>query len=399
MDAPKIVVIGAGPAGSATACWLARAGLSVTLIERSRFERLRLGESLAPSVQPLLRELGAWDAFQAQHPLPSFGTRTFWGDPQASEQAHLATPYLNGWHVDRRSFDEMLAMFASAAGVHVRLGARVVACQSLPAPLRGMELHIADDALAHRATPEVLRADFVVDASGRGSHLARNIGARRMVFDRLVAAWRQVSAAAMSEQCFVQVEAVPEGWWYSAPLPCDRFMVMLMSDGDLLRSQHSLIWQQALARAPHTRARVGLRSRTPSNAELFSERAEKGGVASSISQRLVRQDAGREPFLAVGDAALAVDPLSGSGVVRALRMAREAAQAVLKWFDDPRTVLVSYEAARDRDCTAYLVERSQYYGAERRWPNAPFWQRRLPALDHARELASLLRAEPSVAVE
>jgi len=51
-------VIGAGPSGSATARWLALWGYRVALVERSRFESPRIGESLAPIVQPLLRDLG-----------------------------------------------------------------------------------------------------------------------------------------------------------------------------------------------------------------------------------------------------------------------------------------------------------------------------------------------------
>jgi flavin-dependent dehydrogenase len=100
-------------------------------------------------------------------------------------------------------------------------------------------------------------------------------------------------------------------------------------------------------------------------------------VFPAVSQRL-RRAAYDARWLAVGDAALAVDPISGSGVVRALRTARAAAATVLAMLTgDESRPIAAYEAERDRECTQYLRERAQYYGAERRWDSAPFWRRRI----------------------
>ena len=62
------VVVGAGPAGSATARWLALRGWRVALLERTRFEAPRIGESLAPNVQEPLHALGLWSEFLALAP-------------------------------------------------------------------------------------------------------------------------------------------------------------------------------------------------------------------------------------------------------------------------------------------------------------------------------------------
>ena len=98
--------------------------------------------------------------------------------------------------------------------------------------------------------------------------------------------------------------------------------------------------------------------------------------APSLS-RLVYRVACDAPWLAVGDAALAVDPISGSGVVRALRMAEAAADTSPWpcWPGLPGTGLRAYEAALDEDCTEYLTERAGQYGAVRRF-DTPFWARR-----------------------
>ena len=62
-DEFDVAVVGAGPAGSATARRLARSGCRVVLLEQSRFDAPRVGESLAPSTNALLTELGVWPRF------------------------------------------------------------------------------------------------------------------------------------------------------------------------------------------------------------------------------------------------------------------------------------------------------------------------------------------------
>ena len=69
-----VAVVGGGPAGAMTALLLARSGADVVLFERTRYDTLRLGETLPPSVNPLLRELRLWDRFLALRPEPSYQT-------------------------------------------------------------------------------------------------------------------------------------------------------------------------------------------------------------------------------------------------------------------------------------------------------------------------------------
>jgi flavin-dependent dehydrogenase len=75
-----------------------------------------------------------------------------------------------------------------------------------------------------------------------------------------------------------------------------------------------------------------------------------------------------------------VDPISGSGLVRALRTAQHAAATALALLaGEANRPVAAYEAARDQECTQYLRERALYYGAEGRWAGATFWQRRTAA--------------------
>jgi flavin-dependent dehydrogenase len=364
-------VVGAGPAGAAVARRLSLRGLRVALLERSRFDTPRIGESFAPNVQAALRELGVWPDFLALKSLPSWGTSSLWGGDEAQSHPHMLSPYGCGWHVDRCAFDRMLAISAVAAGASLIDGVAVGRCTYASDGWR-LSLRTGDTG----ADASELRARVLVDATGRRAQVARRLGAQRLLFDRLVGVAVVVTGVEASEQGRLLVEAAPEGWWYSAPLPeaagaGGRMMAMLMTDADLcgrLKLSDPVRWRAALEAAPATRRRLG--AARPDSAPR---------VHAAHSQRLRRSSTDAPgPWLAVGDAALAVDPISGSGVPRALSTARAAADAIESVLDRAATgleAIAAYERARDAECTAYLMERAFYYGAEARF-DTPFWRRR-----------------------
>ena len=149
-------------------------------------------------------------------------------------------------------------------------------------------------------------------------------------------------------------------------------MAMLMTDSDLCgRGKYwsPTRFAELMAQALETSQRL-------------SGRVTRGPrVVSAISHRLARNDRAAA-WLAVGDAALSVDPISGSGVVRALRTAEAGAAAAIAFLEHGADrAIAAYEADRDAECGDYLQERALYYGLERRWRNQPFWQRRLAAVD------------------
>src|SRR3979409_1478164 len=111
-----VVVIGGGPAGSATALGLSREGHSVAIIERSDYKNTRVGETLPPSVRRLLTDLGLWDKFVADTHSASAGICSVWGQSDVRENDFILNPYGMGWHVDRSRFDRMLAEAAEKEG-------------------------------------------------------------------------------------------------------------------------------------------------------------------------------------------------------------------------------------------------------------------------------------------
>lgn len=368
-----VAVVGAGPAGSATACALAHRGARVVLLERSRFETDRIGESLAPNIQAPLRALGLWPQFLALAPLPSWGTCSRWGGADIQRHSHLFNPYGQGWHIDRRAFDRMLADGAASAGVDLVTGVAIRHCRWRDG-VWDLRAEPSDRSASSGAC--TIAARILVDATGRNAGIGCRLGATRLRFDRLVGIAMRWEESGAAERHHLLVEAVADGWWYSAPLPGSttsgpRAMVaMLMTDADLcarLRTADPAQWLAALDRSDATRGRLaGARS-------VAAPRAH-----CAHSQRLRRAATEvRGRWLAVGDAALAVDPISGSGVLRALSTAHEAAEAVVAMLrrPDARDPVIAWECARDEDCARYLDERAYYYAAEQRF-STPFWRRR-----------------------
>jgi flavin-dependent dehydrogenase len=252
----------------------------------------------------------------------------------------------------------MLAGAAVDAGARLLTARRVTACRDVA---HGWEVGCADGSSWD--------ARVLVDATGRRAGPGRALGARRLAFDRLVAVCARWPCAESAAGRFLLLEAAPEGWWYTAPVPGGEMVGMLMTDADLCREGRwadATGWQKRLRATAVTAARAG-------DARPVGSPA----VHPAASARLHR--AGDErPWLAVGDAALAVDPVSGGGVLGALRTALQAAAAVERLLDRPgdaAAILARYEAERDRDCTGHLVRRAEYYAMVRRF-RTPFWSRR-----------------------
>jgi flavin-dependent dehydrogenase len=84
-----------------------------------------------------------------------------------------------------------------------------------------------------------------------------------------------------------------------------------------------------------------------------------------------------QPLLCVGDAASSFDPVSGQGIVKALRSAIFASYAIGDWLKrNDSGGLQRYRAFIKAEFAAYRLTLHEYYASERRWPTSAFWQRR-----------------------
>lgn len=366
-DSKDIVIIGGGPAGTSAAIELRRLGFSVTVVERSKYDAAGIGETLPPAiVQPLTR-LGVWRAFLDQKPIPSHAIRGAWGGDELHDASHIFNVHGNGWHIDRRGFDHMLARRARATGATVQTGTR---CTHVNCRDSGdWDVRLANGRDRHR-----IRARFLIDASGRNSWLSRKLGATDEVHDQLIgiARWFESGSPTSLDDPFTLIEATEQGWWYSAPVPSGRRIVMLMSDLDLYRAskrRSADFWTDHLQATRHTGARVaGLKP------------LARPRIYKAHSHQLV--DLGPSNWLPVGEALQGLDPLSGQGVLNAFDIAKRAAAAIKLHIDGETGALPEYLAQSTAAFATYLEARRYYYLKETRWNMADFWRRRNQPADN-----------------
>jgi flavin-dependent dehydrogenase len=358
-----VVILGGGPAGSATALALRKRdpSLSVAIVERSAYDGTRVGETLSPGVRPLLEHLGVWSTFREQGFLPAYGTCAAWGSDDLYTNDFIFTPHGRGWHLDRRAFDAMLAQQAVAQGTALYTDTRMTAHHRLSDGRWRLTLCTRD-----RASLD-LEAAFVVDATGRVAAFARRQGARTVDIDRLVGVFVFFEVETSQQDTSTLVEAVEAGWWYSALLPDAQMVVACMSDADLVRKHHlnaSDRWTDWLDQTRHTRERL-------SNATPCTEPR----VYAAHSQRL--DSLTGDGWLAVGDAASTFDPLSSQGIFKALRSGIFAAYAVCDTLNGDARALTKYHMLLGQEFKEYLETWQDYYRQEQRWPDSAFWQRRI----------------------
>ncbi|MDJ0797252.1 MAG: NAD(P)/FAD-dependent oxidoreductase [Calothrix sp. MO_167.B12] len=355
-----VVILGGGPGGTSAAITLAQAGVSVAVCERSHYQENRVGEMLSPWICPLLTELGQWERFvQAGH-LSSPGMICCWGSSQPYENEFIFNPYGSGWHIDRCNFDRSLALAATEVGAIVLLNTLVVE----------VDYHEGGWNISIRQDGELtnLRADILIDASGRSQLKKGILATDRIYLDNLVGVaqfFHHTPNSAIDDPRTL-VEATEAGWWYSAQLPRGRAIAVLMTDRDLLPRQRrdlSTYWNKSLLTTPYTRERVNT-----------WHPVDKLHIYDAYTSR---QDSfcGQQ-WLAVGDAAATYDPLSAQGILKAISNGINAARAITESGVSHVCSFSDYHVSLTTSFAEYTQERQLYYAQETRWENTSFWQRR-----------------------
>jgi flavin-dependent dehydrogenase len=149
------------------------------------------------------------------------------------------------------------------------------------------------------------------------------------------------------------VESAEHGWWYSVVAPDGTLLAAHVTDRDRTARGR---WALELESTRHTRDR----SRSFRLAQVC-------GCSASIGYTVPAAGPG---WVAVGDAALSHDPLSGQGLVHALLTGIRGAEALRRGEDS------TYADARARDCTLYHRARRDIYRLETRWVSSAFWRQR-----------------------
>jgi flavin-dependent dehydrogenase len=205
----------------------------------------------------------------------------------------------------------------------------------------------------------------MVDATGRRALLARMMGVARLRDQLAVAVCAWYTATQQDHDARTYIEAVSDGWWYTARVPAGERVVLFHGDpataSKLLKNTDR--WHAMLAATRH----IG---RFVENADLVGELS-----ASEACGACLQQVAG-DGWLAVGDAALSFDPISSQGIFNALYTGMRGAQASDAAMNGSATALHDYSERLRQVRRAYLQHFHHAYGAEQRWANRPFWKSR-----------------------
>ena len=144
---------------------------------------------------------------------------------------------------------------------------------------------------------------------------------------------------------------------------------MFFTDGDLLprgkRNLAEFLFDQ-LARSPLTRT----------GRDFVEERIGRRQWTGFDARSSIRRTAIADGWVAVGDALMAFDPLCGRGVTEALRSGVEVADWLVRSGHTTIEGLPIWAANAAERFNSYCAQRAAIYGAERRWADMAFWQRR-----------------------
>lgn len=322
-----VIVAGAGPAGSATATLCAMQGRRVLLIEKERFPRFHIGESLMPATWWSFQRLGLVEKMK-RSPFPrKHSVQFFLGSGQATSPFYFSSIDPSEasvtWQVERSQFDRMLIEHAAEAGVTVRQGEALAEVVFEGERATGVASRCED------GSRRLETARVVVDATGQDSVLARAFSLRvwdpmlrnAAVFTRFRGAVRDPG---IDEGATLVINTAGEkAWFWYIPLHDDLVSVGVVGPIDHILKGRSgdpqRIFDEELARCPALipRLKPGVQEGPMRVLRDFSY------VSSRISG---------EGWLLVGDAFGFLDPIYSSGLLLGLKGAEMASESIATAF-------------------------------------------------------------------
>ena len=364
-------VIGGGPGGSTAATLLARRGWRVILLERERFPRPHVGESLLPASMPVLEELGVLGQVESAGFPRKWGATMLWGrepEPWSWYFSETNRTYPHAYQVWRPIFDKILLDNARAAGVHVREGRQVTGVDVVNGRGRSLDFR-ADD-----GSSGTIEAEWIVDASGQSAIVGRSLGLRR--WDerfRNMAVYGYFEGSEKlpePDDSNIFIESYADGWVWNIPLRRGMNSVGIVVDSEQGASGISNCGVDEYFRRQLDS--TSLSRKMLSNARLT------GGPQVVKDWSYTSSETVGDGWILVGDAACFVDPLFSSGVHLAMMSAVMAAAYLDASRNDPSMLVPAGRVYRELYHTEYshFRELAALFYASNRTVESYFWESR-----------------------
>lgn len=319
-----VLIIGGGPAGSSTATILAEYGHRVLVIEREKFPRYHVGESLIPFTFGPLERLGMIPKMKQSHFMKKYSVSFVQPDGRRSQPFYFHTRYdketiAQTWQVLRSEFDEMLLNNARERGAHVREETTVTRLlKNDSGHVIGVEVKNKDGSL------EEMLAKLVIDASGKEAFASNRQGWR--VGDpylNKVAIWTYYKGSKRAEDIdegATTIAFVPEkGWFWHIPQHDDMVSVGIVAEGKYLTrggiKDPKTMFEREIGENQWIKDRLSVGECT-GEFWLTSEYSRHSKFCAAPG------------LLLVGDAFAFLDPVFSSGVMLALKSGVLAGEAV-----------------------------------------------------------------------
>jgi flavin-dependent dehydrogenase len=338
-----VVVVGGGPAGSTAASVLALSGRRVLLLEKEKFPRYHIGESLLPFCFFPLQRIGMIDKLKASAFPRKYAVQFVSQDGKLSSpfyfHKHLQHEAAVTWQVVRGQFDQMLLENAREKGVDVREETEVLKLLREDGRVCGVR------AVAPGGAEFETRASMTIDASGRGAFSIKENNWRK--WDptlNKVAVWTYFRGARRDpgiDGGSTTVAYVPDrGWFWYIPLPDDVVSVGVVAERDYLFDNGNdlteIFWREVAKNAWIQ--------------EHLGPGQQFGKYLTTKEYSYRSEHCAEDGLVLVGDAFAFLDPVFSSGVYLALRSGELAADAVHQALEQGDVSAVRFGDYSERMC-------------------------------------------------